>query len=76
MGAIIFEGNFMVSGQFSGGGDSFARGQLSRGQFSSGAIGRGAIFRRQLSRDNYPVGNFPQWQFSGHRMRFSVSAKL
>ena len=32
MGAIIYEGNFMV------------RGQLSGGQFPSGAIVRGAIF--------------------------------
>ena len=43
VGANIFEENFMVSEQFSG------------GHFSSGAIVRGAIFLG----DNCPGGNFP-----------------
>ena len=58
MGAIIFEGDFIVSGQFSGGGGgavflggncsggTFPRGKLSGGQFCSGAIVRRAHFLR------------------------------
>ena len=38
MGAIIFEGIFMVSGQFSGG--TFSSGAIVGGQFSSGRIVR------------------------------------
>ena len=42
MGAIIFGGNFMVTGQFS-------RGQFSSGTFFRGEIGRGNFSRGQLS---------------------------
>ena len=51
MGAIIFEGDFIVSGQFSGGG----------GQFSLGAIVRVALFLE----GNCPGGNFAREQLSG-----------
>ena len=51
VGAIIFEGNFMVSGQFSGGG----------GQFCSGAIVQGTIFLW----GNWPGGNIQKATVQG-----------
>ena len=60
MGAIIFEGNFMV------------RGQLSGGQFSLGAIFLGGnctggnFPRGKLFGGKYPGGNFTRGQLSGH----------
>ena len=85
VGAIIFKGNFMVNGQFSG------------RQFSSGAIVKGVgnftqwqLPGRQLSGGNHPGGNcpgrnnlgdnFPRGQLSGHPFKiiycFQNSLKL
>ena len=71
VGAIIFEGNFMVSGQFSGGGgavllggnctgDNFPLGQLAGGQHSGGNC-PGTIIRWAI----FPSGNFldTEWDF-------------
>ena len=56
MGESIFDGNFMVSGQFSG--SSFPWGQLSAGQFSwGGGNCPGAIIRGKEAiflGDNFP----------------------
>ena len=49
VGAIIFEGNFLVRGQFSSGQLSGGGGQLSTGEIVQGAIIRGQSSRRQLS---------------------------
>ena len=56
MGESIFDGNFMVSGQFSG--CSFPWGQLSAGQFSWGG--------------NYPGegGNFPDTVLKRYLVEF------
>ena len=64
MRAIIFEGDFIVSGQFSGGGGggSFPWGQLFGWHFSSREIVRGAI----LLGSNCPACKFAQGQLSEH----------
>ena len=74
VGADIFEGNFMVSEQFSGRtvflGGNCPRGNLPRGQFSSGAI---------ILVGNCRWGNFPWRQLSGHlqsRYLWSVILKF
>ena len=55
MGEIIFKGNFMVSGQFSG------------GQFSSWTIILGGNCPGgNHPGGNYPGGNFPLEKLSGH----------
>ena len=51
MGAIIFEGNFMVSRQFSGG--QFSSGAINlRGNFP-GAIIQGAIIQGAIARGQF-----------------------
>ena len=60
MGAIIFKGNLMVSGQFSGG--KFSSGAFSRGAtFLAGNFSREELSGRQLSGGggNHPKGNCP-----------------
>ena len=48
VGAIIFEGNFLVRGQFSSGQLSGGGGQLSMGEIVQGAIIRGAIIQEAI----------------------------
>ena len=77
--ANIFEGNFVVSEQFSGGtfslGGNCPRGNLPRGQLPGGQFSLGAI----ILVGNHPGGNFPRWQLSGHlqsRYLWSVILKF
>ena len=60
MGAIIFEGNFMVRGQLSGGHFSLEAIFLG-GNCTGGNFPRGKLFG-----GNYPGGNFTRGQLSGH----------
>ena len=69
VGAIIFKGNFMVSGQFSGGGTVFLR---------SNCRGEGAIFlggdcpRGIYPGGNHPGGNCPGSNFSLRQLSSGV----
>ena len=75
VGAIIFVGNFMVRGQFSGG-------NCMGGQFSSGAIILwGNCLGGNPQRGNYPGDNFPRGQlswnlFSHQHLSCSTKAQL